>query len=109
MTARFQVRRDGIEAAVAAVREFVAYVAANEPGTFRYESLQEKDDPTRFLHVFVFRDAEARRIHSSSPGVERFTNVLYPLCVPSDGGAPVSDAGVRFTEFALIATTESQP
>ena len=98
-TARFQVRREGLQPALAAIREFVAYVATHEPGTFRYEAFQEKDDRTRFLHVFVFRDVEAERIHSSSDAVERFTKVLYPLCVEP----------VTFIEFSTVATTESRP
>jgi hypothetical protein len=52
-TATFQVRRAGLERSLAAIREFIAYVAANEPGT----------------------------LHSSSTAVERFTKVLYPECL----------------------------
>jgi quinol monooxygenase YgiN len=98
-TARFQVRREGLEKALAAIREFVAYVAANEPGTVRYDAFSEVEEPTRFLHVFTFRDAEAERVHSTSHAVERFTSVLYPLCVEP----------VRFTDLATVATTESRP
>ena len=98
-TATFQVRRAGLERSLAAIREFIAYVATNEPGTLRYESWQQKDDPTRFVHFFTFRDAEAETIHSSSGAVERFTQVLYPECVEP----------VVFTDFARAATTKPQP
>jgi quinol monooxygenase YgiN len=98
-TARFQVRREGLERSLAAIREFVAYVRANEPGTIRYESWRERDEPTRFLHLFTFRDAEAERLHSSSRAVQTFTSALYPECLES----------VRFTDFGLVATTEPQP
>jgi quinol monooxygenase YgiN len=91
-TATFQVRREGLERSLAAITEFVAYVTANEPGTLRYESWQEKGDPTRFLHVFAFRDGEAERIHSNSQAVDRFIRVLYPECVEP----------VVFTDFDLI-------
>ena len=93
------MRREGLEGALAAIREFVSYVQANEPGTLRYESWQEKDDPTRFVHYFTFRDAKAEDIHSSSDAVGRFTAVLYPLCVEP----------VAFTDYSLAATTESRP
>ena len=79
--ARYQVRPEALEQCLAAIREFVAYVRANEPGTLRYEVWQERDDPTRFVHIFVFRDAEADRIHSESPEVKRFAGVLYPNCL----------------------------
>ncbi len=79
--ARYQVRREGLEKCLAAIREFVAYVRANEPGTLRYEVWQEREDPTRFVHIFVFRDAEADRIHSESADVKKFAAVLYPECL----------------------------
>jgi quinol monooxygenase YgiN len=79
--ARYQVRPEALERCLAAIREFVAYVRANEPGTLRYEVWQEHDEPTRFVHLFVFRDAEADGIHSESAEVKKFAAVLYPECL----------------------------
>ena len=79
--ARYQVRPEALERCLAAIHDFVAYVRANEPGTLRYEVWQEHDNPTRFVHIFVFRDAEADKIHSESPEVEKFAAVLYPECL----------------------------
>lgn len=62
--ARYQVRPEALERVLAAIHEFVAYLRTNEPGTLRYEVWQEVADPTRFVHIFVFRDAEADKIHS---------------------------------------------
>ena len=99
-TARFQVRREGLERALAAIREFIAYVREHERGaTLRYESWQDKADPTTFVHLFTFRDAQAERNHSSSAAVKRFTKVLYPLCIEP----------VEFTDFTMVASTEAQP
>jgi quinol monooxygenase YgiN len=79
--AHYQVRRESLERCLAAIREFVAYVRAHEPGTLRYDVWQQSDDPTRFVHAFVFRDAEADRIHSESDEVKKFASVLYPECL----------------------------
>ncbi len=79
--AHYQVRPDALERCLAAIREFVAYVKANEPGTLRYEVWQECNDPTRFTHLFVFRDAAADRIHSESAAVKKFSGILYPECI----------------------------
>jgi quinol monooxygenase YgiN len=79
--ARYQVRPEALETCLAAIRTFVAYVRANEPGTLRYDVWQERDEPTRFVHRFVFRDAEAHRIHSASREVKEFAGVLYPACL----------------------------
>ena len=66
---------------LAAIRGFVAHVRANESGTLRYDVWQERDAPTRFVHVFVFRDAEAPRIHSALAQVKAFAATLYPRCL----------------------------
>lgn len=79
--ARYQVRRESLETCIAAIREFVAYVRAKEPGTLRYDVWQEKDDPTKFVHVFVFRDAAADQAHSESAEVRKFAGILYPNCL----------------------------
>jgi quinol monooxygenase YgiN len=79
--ARYQVRPEALERCLAAIREFVAYVRAKEPDTLRYEVWQEHEDPTRFVHIFVFRDADADQRHSESPEVKKFAAVLYPECL----------------------------
>jgi quinol monooxygenase YgiN len=95
--ARYQVRPEALERCLAAIHEFVAYVRANEPGTLRYEVWQERDDPTRFVHIFVFRDAEADRIHSESVEVKKFAGILYPECL----------APVEFIDYQqIVSNTE---
>jgi quinol monooxygenase YgiN len=91
--ARYQVHPEALERCLAAIHEFVAYVRANEPGTLRYEVWQEQDDPTRFVHIFTFRDAEADKIHSESSAVKKFSAILYPECL----------APVEFIDYGLVA------
>ena len=79
--AHYQVRREALKTCLAAIHEFVAWVRANEPGTLRYDVWQERADPTRFVHVFEFRDADADRIHSESAQVKKFASILYPQCL----------------------------
>ena len=92
--ARYQVRPEALTRCLDAIREFVAYVRLNEPGTLRYEVWQERDEPTRFVHSFVFRDAEADRIHSESAEVKKFAAVLYPECL----------APVEFVDYELVVS-----
>lgn len=40
---------------------------------------------------------KCKQIHSASPGVQRFTAVLYP---------ELADGKVTFTDYTLLATTE---
>jgi quinol monooxygenase YgiN len=90
--ARYEIRPEALPACLAAIHEFVAYVRANEAGALRYEVWQEADHPTRFVHLFVWRDAEANRIHGESAAVKRFAGILYPNCL----------APVEFIEYRQI-------
>jgi len=92
--ARYQVRPEALRRCLAAIHGFVAYVRAKEPGTLRYEVWQEQKDPTRFVHIFTFRDAEADRIHSESAEVKKFAGVLYPECL----------APVEFIDYDFVTS-----
>ena len=87
--ARYEVRPEALEQCLAAIHEFVAYIRANEPGALRYEVWQEADHPTRFVHIFVWENADANRVHGDSAAVRRFASVLYPNCL----------APVEFVEY----------
>lgn len=90
--ARYEVRPEVLDRCLAAIHEFVAYVRANEPGALRYEVWQEAEHPTRFVHIFVWKDAEANRIHGESAAVKKFAGILYPNCL----------APVEFIEYKQL-------
>ncbi len=94
-TARFEVKNEALEICQQAICLFVEYVHDHEPDTLSYFSLQENENPTKFLHVFIFRDAKARDVHSNSAAVNRFTSTLYPNL----------KAPVEFTEYQVLAST----
>ncbi len=79
--ARYEVRPEALEEVLAAIHEFVAYIRANEPGALRYEVWQEAEHSTRFVHIFVWRDEEANRVHGESAAVKKFAGILYPRCL----------------------------
>jgi len=90
--ARYEVRAEALAKCVAAIHEFVAYVRANESGALRYEVWQEAEHPTRFVHIFVWKDEEANRIHGESAAVKKFAGTLYPNCL----------APVEFIEYRQL-------
>jgi quinol monooxygenase YgiN len=94
-TAHYQVKPAAVEKVKAAIEEFVAYVAKNEPGTWLYASWQQKDDPTRFMHLFTFEDEVAHQTHGQSTAVRQFESVYRPELL----GGPVV-----FTDYLHIAT-----
>ena len=45
---------------------------------------QQKDDHSRFLHLFIFDDAAAQAGHGQSGEVKRFESIYSPELVGSD-------------------------
>jgi quinol monooxygenase YgiN len=68
---------------------------ANEPRTRLYMAWQQQDDPTRFVHFFIFEDESAHESHGQSAAVKRFESIYGPELV----GGPV-----KFTDFNLVAS-----
>ena len=93
-TASYRVQPASLRSAKAAIRKFVSHVRASEPGTLFYAALQDKADPTRFLHVMVFRNKAAEDRHASSGAMKRFTGFLYPKTA----------GGVWFTDYVRVAS-----
>jgi quinol monooxygenase YgiN len=94
-TAYYRVRAEAVERVKEAIVEFVAYVAAHEPGSVMYRAWQQQDDPTQFVHLFEFVDDEAHRVHGSSAAVRRFEAVYQP---------ELTAGPVVFTDFIQVAT-----
>jgi hypothetical protein len=46
------------------------------------------------VHLFIFRDADADRIHSESAEVKKFASILYPECL----------APVKFVDYRFVAS-----
>lgn len=93
-TGGYRVNPSAVDKVKQAIKEFVSYVKANEPGTHMYLAWQQKDDPTHFLHLFIFEDAAAQARHGQSAAVRRFEEVYSPELVGGD---------VVFTDYELIA------
>ena len=95
--AHYRVKPSGIDKVKRAIAEFVPYVRANEPGTKLYLAWQSQDDPTRFVHFFIFENEAALAAHSNSEAVKRFETAYRPELVGGD---------VVFTDYELVATNQ---
>jgi len=93
-TGGYRVKPSAVNKVQQAIKEFVAYVQANEPGTHMYLAWQQKDDPTHFLHLFIFEDAAAQTRHGQSDAVKRFESIYSSELV---GGEVV------FTDYEMVA------
>jgi quinol monooxygenase YgiN len=94
-TAHYQVNASAVDKVRAAIAEFVDYVQHNEPGTKFYASWQEKDDPTRFVHLFIFENEAAHAKHGESAAVRQFESVYRP---------ELTAGPVVFTDYLDVAT-----
>jgi len=97
-TAHYQVKPEAVDRVKGAITEFVAHVTRNEPTTRMYAAWQELDDPTRFVHLFIFDDHAAHARHGNSDAVRRFEAVYQPELV----GGPV-----KFTDYVLVASNQA--
>ena len=93
-TGAYQVKRSALGQVTKAIEEFVQYVKEKEPDTLMYLAWQQKDDPTRFVHLFIFKDAAAQERHGQSDAVKRFEAVYSPH---------LSSGEVVFTDYEMIA------
>jgi quinol monooxygenase YgiN len=93
-TGGYQVKASAVDKVKQAIKDFVRYVEENEPGTQMYLAWQQKDDPTRFLHLFIFEDAAAQTRHGQSEAVRHFESIYSPELIGGD---------VVFTDFEMVA------
>ena len=93
-TGGYQVKASAVSKVKKAIQDFVPHVQENEPGTQMYLAWQQKEDPTRFLHFFIFEDSAAQARHGESKAVQRFESVYSPELVGGD---------VVFTDYEMVA------
>ena len=92
--AHYRVKPSGVDKVKQAIAEFVPHVRDHEPGTKLYVAWQQKDDPTRFVHFFIFEDEAAHARHASSAAVKRFEATYGP---------ELAEGSVVFTDYEVVA------
>ncbi len=93
-----EVRPESLDACLAAIhRVRVVRSHGGAGGSGATRPGQETGRPTRFVHLFVWPDAEANRIHGESAAVKKFAGILYPNCL----------APVEFIEYTQVDANAS--
>lgn len=92
MTARYEVPPEQVEDCKQTVVDFVKYIRLREPTTLFYMANQEMGHPTRFLHVMIFENEDAVKIHQASPATRRFVDMIYPSAIDP----------LEFNEFYIL-------
>ena len=96
-TAHYAIQPEGVDTVKAAIAEFIDYVTKSEPGTRMYAAWQQADDPTKFVHLFIFDSEAAQRAHSESDAVRRFESLYRPY---------LADGPVSFTDYIQLAANQ---
>jgi quinol monooxygenase YgiN len=53
--------------------------SVQEPGIARFDVLQQSDDPTRFILVEVYRDADAPAAHKATAHYAKWRDAVAPM------------------------------
>jgi autoinducer 2-degrading protein len=73
-----QVKPDCVARFIEATREN-AENSLKEPGIARFDLIQQKDDPTRFMLVEVYKDAEAPARHKETAHYARWRDTVESM------------------------------
>ncbi len=73
-----QVRPDCVEGFIAATLDNARHSIC-EPGVARFDVVQQADDPTRFVLVEVYRDADAPARHKETEHYARWRDAAEPM------------------------------
>jgi quinol monooxygenase YgiN len=72
------VKPEGVEAFKAATRKNAA-ASLQEAGIARFDVIQAADDPTRFVLVEAYRDADAPKVHKDTPHYVEWRDAVAEL------------------------------
>jgi Uncharacterized conserved protein len=73
-----KVSKEKIGDFIEATRENMAH-SRREPGVLRFDLLQDEADPSRFLLVEAYRDAEAQAAHKESAHYAKWRQLAEPM------------------------------
>jgi quinol monooxygenase YgiN len=74
-TARYQVKPESVEKCKQILKEYLAFIKQNEPGTLFYIVVQDQADPTSFMHFGSYEDATAQEKHNN--GATYYADLLW--------------------------------
>lgn len=90
------VKPEAVDAFIAATLDNVKN-SVQEPGIARFDFIQQADDPTRFMLIEVYRDAEAPARHKETAHYLRWRDTVADMMAEPR-------SGVRYTPIFPDAT-----
>ncbi len=79
-TVEFEALKGKRKKVVEAIEIFTRAVHVSEPGSRLYVSLQDKNNPDKFINVMAFENEGAELKHNIAGYTEEFVQVLEKIC-----------------------------
>ena len=79
-TAEFEALKGKRKKVIEAIEVFSRAVHVSEPGSRLYVSLQDEDNPDKFLHVMAFDNEGAQLIHQNAGYTQEFVRIVTKNC-----------------------------
>ena len=76
-TLRYKLKPESVEKCRQLLQEYMTLQRQNEPGTLFYFVMQEKDDPTIFMHFGVYEDEAAAEAHGNNAYVKHYADSVF--------------------------------
>ena len=102
-----QVKSDQVEAFIAATKENAA-ASVKEPGIARFDVVQQKDDPTRFVLVEVYRTADDPARHKETAHYQKWRDTVAEMMAVPRSSVKYADVFPGETGWDYVETTEQR-
>jgi quinol monooxygenase YgiN len=79
-TVEFEALKGRREKVIEAIEVFTRAVHVSEPGSRLYVSLQDKENPDKFLHVMAFENEGAQLLHQNAGYTKEFVQIITKNC-----------------------------
>ncbi len=79
-TVEFEALKGKRKKVVAAIEIFTRSVHVSEPGCRLYVSLQDTDNPDKFVHVMAFENEGAELMHQNAGYTKQFVQIVNLSC-----------------------------
>ena len=76
----YKVHKDRVQDVKNKIAQFIDVVKNNEPDVRVYESYQNGEDNSKFIHLAEFKDRKSEQYHKDAKHTKEFVEFLYPNC-----------------------------
>jgi quinol monooxygenase YgiN len=76
----YQLKSSKLEEILPVIKTFIKAAQADVKHVAHYSGYQYASDPTKFIHLIVFTNAQNEKFHQQAGYTKTFVEALYPNC-----------------------------